>query len=195
MPRARLDANMVVAAAAQLADAQGLESVTLARLAARLGVRAPSLYAHVDGLADLRRRIAARGVRELTGALQAAAAGRSGADSLQAIARAYRAYGLAHPGTYEALQRAPDVSDRESEEAARRLVDVVVAVLRGYGLEGKEALHGVRIVRAALHGFVTLEARGAFGLPLSLDESFELLVAALDRGLASMDGSSSTGAS
>jgi AcrR family transcriptional regulator len=184
MPRAGLDADAVVAAAAEVADAEGLETVTLAGLASRLGVRAPSLYAHVGGLADLRRRIAARGVGELTAELQAAAAGRSGGDALLAIAKAYRAYGLAHPGSYEALQRAPEVNDPASEDAARRLVEVVIAVLRGYGLEGDEAVHGVRIVRAALHGFVTLEAGGGFGLALALDDSFERLVEVLDRGLA-----------
>jgi AcrR family transcriptional regulator len=183
MPRAGLDAQAVVVAAAELADADGLEHVTLAGLASRLGVRAPSLYAHIGGLADLRQRIAARGAFELTAELQAAAAGRAGGDALLAIANAYRAYALAHPGTYEALQRAPELNDPDSEAAARRLVDVVLAVLRGYGLEGDNAIHGVRIVRAALHGFVTLEAVGGFGLPLPIDESFERLVAALDRGL------------
>ena len=184
MPRAGLDADAVVAAAAELADADGLETVTLAGLASRLGVRAPSLYAHVGGLADLRRRVAARGARELTAELQTAAAGRAGAEALRAIANAYRGYGLAHPGTYEALQRAPEPTDPDSEEAARRLVDVVIAVLRGYRLEDDDAIHGVRIVRAALHGFVTLEAGGGFGLPLSVDDTFERLIAALDRGLS-----------
>ncbi|MGI8712393.1 MAG: TetR family transcriptional regulator, partial [Solirubrobacteraceae bacterium] len=56
MPRAGLDAEAVVTAAARLADAEGLECLTLARLAQRLGVRSPSLYAHVDGLEELRAR-------------------------------------------------------------------------------------------------------------------------------------------
>jgi AcrR family transcriptional regulator len=184
MPRVGLDTEAVVAAAAELADAEGLETVTLAALASKLGVRAPSLYAHVGGLPDLRRRIAARGVRELTAELQAAAAGRAGPDALLAIANAYRAYGLAHPGTYESLQRASELNDPASEEAASRLVDVVIAVLRGYRLQGDDAIHGVRIVRAALHGFVTLEAGGGFGLPLSVDDTFGRLVAVLDQGLA-----------
>jgi AcrR family transcriptional regulator len=184
MPRAGLDRDAVVSAAAELADADGLGALTLARLADRLGVRAPSLYAHIDGLPDLRRRLAARGAGELTADLQAAAAGRSAGDALLAIAGAYRAYALAHPGTYDALQRAPEVIDPQVQEAARRLVGVVLAVLRGYGLEGDGAIHGARIVRAALHGFVTLETGGGFALPLSLDESFDQLVAVLDRGLA-----------
>jgi hypothetical protein len=128
-------------------------------------------------------RLAARGARELMAELQSAAAGRAGGDALLAIARAYRAYALAHPGTYMALQRPPHVGDTPAAAAARRLVDVVLAVLRGYGLEGDDAIHAARIVRAALHGFVELEISEGFGLPLALDDSYEELVAVLDRGL------------
>lgn len=183
MARVGLDTEAVVAAAAGLADAEGLEAVTLARLAGTLGVRSPSLYAHVDGLDDLRRRIAVRGAFELAAALQKAVAGRSGADALRALADAYRAYARAHPGTYGALQRAPALGDPEGAVAATGVVEVVLAVLRGYGLEGDDAIHAVRIVRAALHGFVTLETGGGFGLPLALDDSYARMVAVLDRGL------------
>jgi AcrR family transcriptional regulator len=184
MPRLGLDTDAVVGAAARLADADGLESVTLARLAAELGVRAPSLYAHVDGLEDLRRRLGARGARELASALGRAAAGRAGTEALVAIADAYRAYARAHPGSYAALQRAREL--RQSEDAARAaaaVVDVVVAVLRGYGLEGDDAVHATRVIRAALHGFVLLEDTGGFAMEQSVDASFGWLVATLDAGL------------
>src|SRR5205823_1593630 len=130
-----------------------------------------------------RRRLAVRGTRELAAELQAAAAGRARDDALSAIAGAYRAYARAHPGTYAALQRAPARDDVQAAGAAARVVDVVLAVLRGYGLEGDDAIHAARIVRAALHGFVTLETGGGFGLPLALDDSYERLVEVLDRGL------------
>jgi hypothetical protein len=41
-------------------------------------------------------------------------------------------------------------------------VDVVLAVLRGYGLESDDAIHTTRIIRASLHGFVSLEASKGF---------------------------------
>ena len=179
MPRAGLDTDAVVAAAAAMADAEGLEAVSLARLAARLGVRPPSLYAHVGGLGDLRERLAARGALELADALQVAAAGRARGEALAAVAEVYRAYAREHPGTYAAMQRAADVTDL----AAARVVDVFRAILRGYGLEDDEAIHATRVVRAALHGFAALEAAEGFGLPLDVDESFAELVAVLDRGL------------
>ncbi|HEX3834049.1 MAG TPA: TetR-like C-terminal domain-containing protein [Solirubrobacteraceae bacterium] len=189
MPRVGLDAEAVVAAAAELADAEGLHELTLARLAERLGVRSPSLYAHVGGLADLRTRLAARGARELTAALQAAAAGRARADALHAVADAYRAYAHAHPGTYAATQRAPgtepDAASGEFATAAADLVGVLVAVLRGYELHDDDAIHGVRMVRAALHGFVSLEREGGFAMPIDLKESYRRLVQTLDHGLGS----------
>ena len=56
----------VVAAAAEIADAEGLEAATLSRVAAELGIRPPSLYNHVESHAALMRRLRAavlRGVR------------------------------------------------------------------------------------------------------------------------------------
>jgi AcrR family transcriptional regulator len=182
MPRAGLDTDAVVAAAAALADAQGLDRLTLAQLAAALGIRTPSLYAHVDGLPDLRARMGARGAREFAGELQVAAAGRSGVDALRAVAAAYRAYAHAHPGSYAAMQAA---SDREENQAAgAAVVATILAILDAYGLEGDEAIHAVRAVRSALHGFVVLEREGGFGIPLSLDESFATLVGMIDAGLS-----------
>jgi AcrR family transcriptional regulator len=182
MPRAGLDATSVVAAAARVADRDGLDQLTLARLAAELGVRAPSLYAHVDGLGDLRDRIVTQGVLELTDELSAAATGRAGGEALHAVAVAYRAYAHRRPGVYAAMQRAPEGGD-DQREAAERLVGVLTAVLRGYGLEGDDAVHAVRLIRSAVHGFVSLEGAGGFAMPLGLDETFERLIVMLDRGL------------
>jgi AcrR family transcriptional regulator len=184
MARAGLDTAAVVAAAARLVDAEGLESLTLSRLAATLGVRSPSLYAHVDGLEDLRRRLGGRGARELAGQLGRAAAGRACADALVAVAHAYLAYGREHPGCYAAAQRARElVGDEDAVAAASAVTEVVLAVLRGYDLHGDDAVHAARAIRVALHGFVSLEADGGFAIDLSLDETFERLVAMLDRGL------------
>lgn len=180
MPRAGLDPAAVVGVAAELADRDGLAALTLARLAATLGVRSPSLYVHVDGLDDLRRRIATLGAVELAAALREATIGVSGADAVVALAARYREWALSHPGRYAALQRAGNADD----PAAAEVVGTVFAALRGYGLEGGEVVHHTRAIRAALHGFVLLEAGGGFGIDLDVDESFERLVAMLIAGLA-----------
>jgi AcrR family transcriptional regulator len=184
MVRAGIDAEAVVTAAAELADTEGLDAVTLTRLADELGVRPPSLYAHIGGLDDLRRRLGARGNNELAAALGHAIEGRSGADALRALAVAYRDYAREHPGTYVALQRSRDLAnDDEARAAGDAVVRIALAGLRAYGLEGEEAIHAVRLIRITLHGFVTLEAGGGFAMDISANETFERLLALLELGL------------
>jgi AcrR family transcriptional regulator len=183
MPRAGLSTAAVVAAAAEIADAEGIDRLTLARVAAAAGVRTPSLYNHVESLDDVRRRVALLALRDLADTLRDAAVGRAGDDALAAMAGAYRDYARAHPGRYAATQRAPAEGDEEMRAAASGAVDVVLAILRGYGLEGDDAIHAARAVRSALHGFVALEAGGGFGMPVDLDESYARMVATLARGI------------
>lgn len=183
MPRAGLDADAVVDAAATIADTEGLDGLRLAGVAEALGVRAPSLYAHVDGLDDLRRRLGARGARGLAAALREASIGRSRGEALRAAARAYRRYAREHPGAYAAAQRPPDPGDADAIAAADEAVEVLAALLAGYGLRGSDAIHAIRAVRSALHGFVALEAAGGFARPESIEETFNRLVEMLDNGL------------
>lgn len=183
MPRAGLDSARVVEEAARIADAEGLSEVTLARVAQALGVRAPSLYNHVEGLPGLLRLLTLRSLGELTEVIRDAAVGRSGADALRAVGRAYRRFAHEHPGRYASTIRAPDPEDPELAAAGGRAVDVLIAVLGAWGFRGDEVLHRVRVTRAALHGFITIEAQGGFGLALDLDESFELVLDMLVAGL------------
>jgi AcrR family transcriptional regulator len=183
VPRAGLSPAAVVAAAADLADENGLDAVTLAAVAGAVGVRTPSLYNHVGGLDDVRRGVALTALREIGDALRDAAVGRAGDDALTAMAHAYRSYAREHPGRYAATQRAPAADDAELSAAGARAVDVLLAILRGYGMDGDDAIHAARAVRSALHGFVALETGGGFGISVDLDESFDRMVAALARGL------------
>jgi AcrR family transcriptional regulator len=182
--RRGLDRDRVVDAAMSIADADGLDAVTLARVAAALGVRSPSLYNHIDGRDGLVRGIATRATRELATALRRAATGRAGADAIAAVAQAQRAYALAHPGRYAATVAAPADGDAAHEEAAADAVDVLTSVLAGAGLEGDDVIHAVRALRSAVHGFAALEATGGFALDVNADVSFDRLVDALARGIA-----------
>jgi AcrR family transcriptional regulator len=183
VPRMGLDARRVAGAAADIADAEGLRGVTLARVAAELGVRSPSLYNHVDGRDGLIRAVALEGLRDLAVHLRRAAIGRSGRDALVATARAYRDYARAHPGRYAATVAAPAPGDAEHEALADEAVDVMRAVLRAWGLEGDDAIHATRAFRSAVHGFVAIELSGGFGMPVDVDASFERLIQTLAAGL------------
>jgi AcrR family transcriptional regulator len=180
MPRMGLTRQRVVAEAAAVADETGLDRLTLAAVAKRLGVSLPGLYKHIDSLDGLRRDLAILGVQELTAAMSAAAVGRSGRDALHAIAAAYREYAAAHPGRAAASIRAPNPADSEHLAAGEAAVAVLLAVLDGYQIRGTDAVDAIRVLRVVLHGFTTLEAASGFGLPQSVDDTFTRLIDSLD---------------
>ena len=185
-PRAGLNREAVVEAAASLADEEGLEGVTLAELASRLGVRTPSLYNHVAGLEGLRRELALLGTREMGRRLGRAAVGKTTDEATFAMAQAYRDFVKERPGLYAATVRSYRLSAPEDPELAAaegEALEVLLAVLASDGLSSEEAAHAARGLRSVAHGFATLEVAGGFGIPLDLDESFRRLLRAFTAGL------------
>ena len=170
-----LERQQVIEEAAALADESGSDAVTLAALAARLGVRSQSLYAHVDGLDGLRRDLAVLGQQSLADRLGRAVMGRAGEDALRALCAAYAEFAAERPGLYACSQRAPgeDAALARTSDAA---TEPWLAVLRSFGLSKTEIEHFHRALWAALHGFVTLRAQGLMTRTASPDRSFALMV-------------------
>ncbi|MFF1542632.1 TetR/AcrR family transcriptional regulator [Streptomyces sp. NPDC058291] len=164
MVRAGLTAERVTLAGAELADEVGLDQVTMAQLARRLGVKDASLYAHVRGLEDLRGRIALLAADEKTVRIARATVGRAGKDALVAFADAWRQYAHEHPGRYTATQTPVEIDPDLAARAPgpRRAVELTYGMLRGYGLAEPDLTDAVRLLRSTFHGFVALEAAGGF---------------------------------
>ena len=184
MPRAGLTGDDVVAAAAGLADELGFHAVTMGVLADRLGVRPPSLYKHVGGLADLRHRLATLAMAEFGDVIRDAVLGRAGRDALTAALTAARAYVIAHPGRYAATIGAAFTGpDDPLLAAGTRVINSIAAVLRGYGIGEDEMNHAIRTIRCTMHGFAMLEASQGFQWSADPDESFDWMIRFIDRGL------------
>lgn len=175
----------MVDAALPLVDELGLDALTLAAVAGRAGVASPSLYKHVAGLGDLRVLLGIRVLEDMTERFTAAVLGHSGDDAVRALMHSYRAYVVAHPERYAAAPLDP-LHDPELAPAGSRLLEVVLAALRGYGLSDSDAVHATRSLRAVAHGFASLEAGGGFGLPEALDDTYDQLIELL---LARLHGS------
>lgn len=185
-PRSNLTKEVVVRAAADLLNSEGLEAMSLNRLAEKLDIRTPSLYNHVEGLPGLMRELSILNARNLAERLSDAAIGQRGPELAMSVMQAYRSYIKDFTGLYLSTLRVSGMQeevDPELEKEEARSLKVAMAVMASFGLQGEDAIHAVRAFRSLVHGFATLEVYGGFGLPLDLDESFVRLVNLFIAGL------------
>ncbi|MCW4457201.1 TetR/AcrR family transcriptional regulator [Microbacterium sp. MPKO10] len=178
--RIGLTPERVVDTALELADASGLQNVTMTGVAQYAGVKTASLYAHVRDLNDLKTRMALSSLDELADHAAEALAGRAGKNALAALGNTYRDYARAHPGRYAAT-RIPLDHTSAATGGGPRNTDLTGAVLREYQLPEAERPHATRVLGATFHGFISLEQSGSFShsSPGS-DVSWQRTIDALD---------------
>jgi len=180
-PRTSLEA--IVEAGARILEAEGLEALTMQAVARDVGVRAPSLYKHVAGRADLVRRIATQAATRLGDAVEEAAADREPGEALIAMAAAYRAFALTHPRTYGLLFSDQPEAMRIDAGLNARISEPLLLTTRALAGASDELAAG-RMAVAWIHGFVSMELAGAFRLGGDVERAFDYgarrLVAAID---------------
>ncbi|HMR64484.1 MAG TPA: TetR-like C-terminal domain-containing protein, partial [Anaerolineae bacterium] len=116
------------------------------------------------------------GLQKLLANIRQAVRGKVGREALLAVAQAYRDFAHTQPGIYPLTLHAHDPQDAEWTALSNELIGTLQLILASYGFSGEAALHAIRGWRSLLHGFVSLEMAGGFGLPLERDESFGLLL-------------------
>jgi AcrR family transcriptional regulator len=179
---ARTSVDEIVAAGRAILARDGLEGLTMQRVAEATGVRAPSLYKRVSGRAALVRLVAGDAMAELGQRLDEVAASGEPVRDLRAQAAALRAFAQSDPHAF-ALVFAPPAEGSVSDPAL--LAAGAAPVLRVVsGLVGPDqALNAARTVTAWASGFLRMELAGAFQLGGDVDEAFDygisLLVDAL----------------
>jgi len=98
-----------VAAARELLEREGPEGLTMRRLAGAMGIRAPSLYKHLESKEELEALLIAEVFREVGQVIHDAVARSpkrgSRWEALAELARVYRSWALAHPHPVPARDR------------------------------------------------------------------------------------------
>ncbi|MGY1915188.1 TetR/AcrR family transcriptional regulator [Blastococcus sp. SYSU DS0973] len=156
--------NEILAVAEALLVAEGPDSVTMRRLAAELGIQAPSLYKHVRGKDDIEAGLQERALRSMGEALSVAG------PQIPDLALAYRSWALAHPRLYELATRRPL---RRGELGAGVEAAAAAPLLSAAG--GDE--HVARALWALAHGLVDLELAGRFPPGADIDRTWQTAVA------------------
>lgn len=172
----QIDRETVVAQARALVEVQGVSALTLGRVAAALGVKAPSLYRHVDGKAALIRAVNEVTLAQLFGELEAARDVSAEPEAqFLALAHAYRRFAHTHPQTYVLAFTTPD--ERPDENLLVQMVlpiQGIVAQIAGQA----QSLAALRGALALIHGFVMLELNRQLQRGGDLDVAFAQSVGA-----------------
>ena len=183
---ARTSRDAILAAARLLLEEEGLDAVTMAAVAARVGVRAPSLYKHLRDRTELVSGVIAVAAAELTEELELALAS-AAADPparVHAIASSYRAFARRSPRAaalmFADLGPGLPIPQAELARSARPVLEVAAALAGD-----DQALPAARALTAFVHGFTSMESAGAFRLGGDVDAAFGLGIDALIRGLGS----------
>ena len=142
--RAQLTRERVVAAGVELADRDGIESISMRRLAQELGVEAMSLYTHVRNKDDLLDGM----VDAVIGEIPATADGAGWQAALRQMALAARAVVLTHPWA-----PGPIESRAAPGPAAMHYINTVLGVLREGGFTVVQAHHALHILGSRMLGF------------------------------------------
>ena len=177
--RRGVTADQVGRAALEVLDEIGnVDGVGPVMVAARLGIRPQSLYAHVDGVDGLRRLLALRSLADLGDAVIGAAVGRSGRDAVDSVVRAHLDFAMAWPGRFSAAIHPPG-SDPDLLAAVERVGSPLQTVLEIMGLDADARVHWTRLQLSLVWGFATLWRDGRLTLGPAPESTVDHLVAAL----------------
>lgn len=155
-----LTRERIVEVAGALVDAEGLEAVSVRRLATELGVAGPSLYNHFATKAEILDAVADAVVAQVDVSYFA---GHDWSEALRLWAHSYHAVLSAHPNIVPVLAHGPG-----RRPAALAMADTVYGGLIAAGWPPSRATH----IGALMRYLVTGAALGSFAL--GFDEDPEL---------------------
>lgn len=180
---AQMDTTRIVNYAREMIETEGVDNLSLNKLATLLGVKAPSLYRHFASKNDLLRAVNLHTGGQLVEAILAAV--KDAPDDPQArvrtMAHAYRAFVHAHPLTYALMfgSLSPELRpDPALLEGMAIPLQHVMATITGEA----DSLAALRGAMALVHGFAMLELNGQFQRGGDLNAAFTRAVDAYIAG-------------
>ncbi len=135
-----LSRDRIIEAALQIIDADGVDALSMRRLAATLGVQAMSLYNHVGGKADV-----LDGVTEYITADMQLSKRTDGdwEDGIRSVSYAFRRAALRHPRAGELV-----LTRQLASPGALPVINCSLTVLLEHGFDEANAVHALRLLIA-----------------------------------------------
>ena len=159
---AKISREEILEAALTLLESDGPTTLSMRNLATKLGVNASSLYHHFSGKEVLEAALAEEGARLFLERLEAATQEQSSAQTIETTAITYLAFSYERPALYDLIM-APRPPAKAEAGASKDLWNFVLAQVGGVTGRGDNTAAAVAFW-SFLHGFISLERSGLFGL-------------------------------
>lgn len=171
----------VIVAAIACIDAEGAAALGVSRVARWLGIKPPAIYKHLENGADLQRSTAIALWQQYLLECQQVMAGRAmTTDLLKQLGRFTRNFAKTYPARYQVMMQVQlQPSDRAAGAMIQQLLDFLRQALNAYDLSEPQLIDVMRMVNAAIYGFIALEQAGLMTLNRSTDESYEVMLEGL----------------
>ncbi|MDD7794256.1 TetR/AcrR family transcriptional regulator [Clostridium sp. 'White wine YQ'] len=176
MQKRNLTKEKIIEVSFSLADEIGLSKVTFPKIAEKLGIKYPSLYNHFTNMDDLKTKMTIYLLKKFNITLMQKLIGRSGEDAIREFANSYRDFALKNKTAYWLFTNIPETRDEEVINLANETKNIVHQILSYYVKDDELQVHKSRILRSLLHGFVTLHSVGYLQGPVSIEESFKIMI-------------------
>lgn len=171
----------VIDAAIACLDREGESALGVNRVARELGIKPPAIYKHLDGNTGLRRAVAVQIWSNYLVDCHQQTAGLTATRSLFLIgARATRNFAKAYPARYAVMtgyQLRP--TDPVEGEIVRQFLSLFQNVFQLAQLSQDALVDTMRMVNAAIYGFIIREQSELMTLDRDPDASYEVMLDAL----------------
>lgn len=162
----------IVEAARELLEQRGIGGLTMQAVAARVGVRAPSLYKRIRDRDELVGEVVSATLVDVTARIEAVAAAVADPRArMRAFAGELRRFGHAYPVAYSLIFGATSGSARPPQQQLERSAAPVLDAVREL-VDDDASLHAARTLTAWANGFVLMELAGAFRLGGDVDAAW-----------------------
>jgi AcrR family transcriptional regulator len=171
----------VIAAAIACIDAEGATALGVSRVARELGIKPPAIYKHLENGADLQRSTAIVLWQQYLEECQQMMAGRSMTkDLLKQLGQFTRNFAKTYPARYQVMMQVQlQPGDTEAGATIQQLLHFLRQALNAYDLSEPQLIDVMRMVNAAIYGFISLEQSGLMTLARSTDKSYEVMLEGL----------------
>jgi len=168
----------VIQAAISCLDKEGESALGVNRVARELGIKPPAIYKHLNGNAELRKAVILTIWRQFLDYCREKTEGITEPRGLfKAGGNANRDFAKLYPARYKVMmQYQLYPTDEDAGAVIKEALGLFQQGIQGYDLTENQLIDSMRMVNAAIYGFISVEQAGMMTFERSTDESYQVML-------------------